>query len=72
MFVKIMIWKMIHTQTFGFINFDDYAYITDENGNLIKKVYVGVVTMDLRITKAIGTWLISAEKALDHKGWKDY
>ncbi len=28
---------------FGFINFDDYAYITDENGNLIKKVHVGVV-----------------------------
>jgi len=26
---------------FGFINYDDHVYITDENGNLIKKVYVG-------------------------------
>jgi len=26
---------------FGFVNWDDYAYITDENGKLIKKVHVG-------------------------------
>ena len=26
---------------FGFVNLDGYAYITDENGNLIKKIHVG-------------------------------
>jgi len=26
---------------FGFVNLDDYVYITDENGNLIKKINVG-------------------------------
>jgi len=26
---------------FGFVNWDEYVYITDENGNLIKNLYVG-------------------------------
>lgn len=34
---------------FAFINFDDYAYITDENGTLIKKIYVGS-NYDMAIT----------------------